>query len=217
MKEAKEKKLYRSSKNNPNNIAHLKKKAERKIKKSTKKNPTLNKKPYVNTIDIAHNPKLLEYIKNNSSRDKRQLNESRVEAIINSTLKLIAKRIVYNEGGVFIKDFGYFCVVRYPKRIIVESFCGKSKKKWMNFQTNGYPHSATFIPIRKDTKLKEWAMERAFHTYNVTRIMSKLLVEGKRYKMNFSLLYNMNSNRNKTVDVLKKYNSTDDNTEKLNS
>jgi hypothetical protein len=38
--------------------------------------------------------------------------------------------------------------------------------------------TVTFIPIRKDTKLKE-AMERASITYNVTRIMSKLLMEGK--------------------------------------
>jgi hypothetical protein len=35
--------------------------------------------------------------------------------------------------------------------------------------------------------------------------------------MNFSLLYNMNSNRNKTVDVLKKYNPINDNKEELNS
>jgi nucleoid DNA-binding protein len=203
MKGVREKRVHRGSANNPKNIAHLKKRRDKKIKKSTKESPTLEKGPYVNTIDISNNPKLLEYLKNASKRDKRQLNAKRVEKIINSTLKLIAKRMVYNEGGVFIKDFGYFCVVRYPKRTIVESFCGSIKKKWMNFQTNGYPHSATFIPIRKDTKLKEWAMERAFHTYNVTRIMSKLLMEGKRYKMNFSLLYNMNSNRNKTVDVLK--------------
>lgn len=212
MKEVKEKRVYRFSKSNPKNVAHLRKRQEKGKKISTKSSPTIDKKPYVNTIDIANNPKLLEFIKNQTKIDKRKFSKKRVEQVINSTLKLIAKRTVYNEGGVFIKNFGYFCVVRYPQRRIVESFCGNTKKKWMNFHTNGFPHSATFIPIRKDSKLKEWVMERAFHTYNTTRIMSKLLQEGKRYKLNFSVLHNLNANRISTVDVLKKYNPTNDNT-----
>lgn len=203
-----EKKYFRHSKNNPKNLAHIKRSVVTRVKeekeKQRKENLTLEKNPFVNTIDLNNSPRLFEYLRENSKYDGKVLSQKRMRTILKHTLKLIAKRTVYNEAGVFIKNFGYFCIVRYPSRKIVEGFVGANKKKYMNFQTKGFPHSITFIPIRKDRALKEWVMERAFHRYNTTRIMSELLKEGKRYKMAFSLLHNLFGNRIKTVDVIKK-------------
>lgn len=210
------KKFYRHSKNNPKNLAHIKRLVITRVKEKTKKeNLTIDKSPFVNTIDLNNSPRLFEYLRANSKFDGKTLSQKRMKTILKHTLKLIAKRTVYNEAGVFIKNFGYFCIVRYPHKKIVEGFVGKDKKKYMNFQTKGFPHSITFIAVRKDNALKEWAMERAFHRYNTTRIMSELLKEGKRYKMAFSLLHNLFANRIKTVDVIKKYNI--DNTTTTNS
>lgn len=198
-------KQYRHSKNSPKNLAYIKRSAVTK-EKEREENLTLDKSPYVNTIDLNNSPRLFEYLRANSQYDGKALSQKRMRTILKHTLKTIAKRTAYNEAGVFIKNFGYFCIIRYPHKKIVEGFVGKDKKKYMNFQTKGFPHSMTFIPIRKDNALKEWVMERAFHRYNTTRIMSELLKEGKRYKMAFSLLHNLFANRTKTVDVIKKHN-----------
>ena len=204
MKELREKRIFRKSADNPKNIEHLKRKKEKRKKTNTKENLYSDKKPYISTVELKGNPRLLEHLKQKHQGDKRSITQKRVNTILKHTMKTIAKRTAYNEGGVFIKNFGYFCIIRYPKPAIAKSFFGK--ERWLNFHTGGYAYSPVFIPIRKDLKLKEWVMERAFHPYNLTRIMSELLREGKRYKMAFSLLYNLFAHRNKTVDVLKNNN-----------
>jgi len=207
MKGLREKRIFRKSADNPKNLEYLQKKKEKKKTLNDKENLYSEKQSFVNTVELTDNPRLLEHLKQKHQGDNRKLTQKKVNIILKHTMKTIARRIAYNEGGVFIKNFGYFCVIRYPKPRITEFFYGtqSTKKKWVNFHTGGYPFSPTFIPIRKDNKLKEWVMERAFHHYNVIRIMSQLLREGKRYKMTFSLLYNLFSNRIKTVDVLKNY------------
>lgn len=190
-----EKRIFRMSKNNPKNLKHVKYNCT---------NKEVEKKAFVNTIDLRGNKKLIQHLEKILNFSKKGLTRKEVFSIIYQTLKTIGERTVRNEAGVFIKNFGYFCVVRYPQRRIMEGFVQGKKKKYMNFQTKGYPHSITFISIRKDNLLKEWVMERAFHKYHTTRIMSELLKEGKKYKMNFSLLYNLYGNRVYTVDVIKK-------------
>jgi hypothetical protein len=193
-----EKRVFRHSRNNPKNLNHVKRKPREA------NNKEVEKKTFVNTIDLRSNKKLLQHLEKTLNLSKKDFTKKEIFSIIYQTLKTIGERTVRNEAGVFIKDFGYFCVVRYPQRRIMEGFVQGRKKKYMNFQTNGFPHSITFISIRKDNLLKEWVMERAFHKYHTTRIMSELLKEGKKYKMNFSLLYNLYGNRVYTVDVIKK-------------
>lgn len=193
-----EKRVFRHSKHNPKNVNHVKR------KQPDADNKEVYKKTFVNTIDLRGNKKLIQHLEKTLNFSKKGLTKKDIYKIIYKTLQTIAERTVRNEAGVFIKNFGYFCVVRYPQRRIMEGFVQGKKKKYMNFQTKGYPHSITFISIRKDNLLKEWVMERAFHKYHTTRIMSDLLKEGKKYKMNFSLLYNLYGNRVYTVDVIKK-------------
>lgn len=195
-----EKRIFRMSKNNPKNINHVKR------KQPDADNKEVYKRTFVNTINLRNNIKLLQHLEKTLNLKEKGLTKKQIFEIIYKTLQTIAERTVRNEAGVFIKNFGYFCIVRYPQRRIMEGFVQGRKKKYMNFQTKGYPHSITFIPIRKDTLLKEWVMERAFHKYYTTRIMSQLLSEGKRYKMSFSLLHNLHGNRTHTVDVIKKQN-----------
>lgn len=204
MKEARyvkgEKRVFRMSKNNPKNLNHVKR------KQPDADNKEVYKKAFVNTVDLRANKKLIQHLEKTLNFAEKGLTKKDIYKIIYKTLQTIAERTVRNEAGVFVKNFGYFCIVRYPQRRIMEGFVQGRRKKYMNFQTKGFPHSITFIPIRKDTLLKEWVMERAFHKYYTTRIMSQLLSEGKRYKMNFSLLHNLHGNRINTVDVIKKQN-----------
>ena len=93
--------------------------------------------------------------------------------------------------------------MRYPKKKVSELFLGKDKIiRNHNFHSGGFLYSPIFIPIRKDVAIKEWSFYRTFYRYNIIKKMSENLKNGKQYRMNFSLLYNTNANRIKTLDVI---------------
>jgi hypothetical protein len=208
-KEDTPKRVFRHTKGSPKNLAHLENPPIRIKSKPLPKplpdNIFVEKRGFVNTVELKDNPKLYAYIRRALKKqfDGKVLSIKRMRKILRFMFKTISSRIVTNDGGVYIRNFGYFCVMRHPqKKIYTTSFKKDKVVKYHNFHSGGFAYSPIFIPIRKDVSLREWSFYRSFYPYNITRKMSKNLKDGKQYKMNFSLIYNMNANRNKTLDVI---------------
>ena len=104
-------------------------------------------------------------------------------ALIKRYFKQLADHLLENEAGVFIKNFGYFCIIRHTKKRVVCNY--------RYIYTTGHTYYATFIPIRKDTALQQWTMDRTFSKGFVTKKMASRLKRGKKYKTAYIVLQNL--------------------------
>jgi len=116
--------------------------------------------------------------------------------IITAFYEKIATKLIESEGGVFLKNFGYFTIIRHPKRQIVRSPY-KGGTEFLNLGTNNYFYSPMFIPIAKLKPLLQlWTMDRTFNRLNIKAPLHKALVAGKKYKTylaTLTSLYLLNS------------------------
>jgi len=134
---------------------------------------------YVNLETLLSQRVYLYY----KSKVKKPIYKRDFYALIKRYFKQLADHLLENEAGVFIKNFGYFCIIRHPKKRVVG--------KYMSIHTTGHTYFVTFIPIRKDTALQQWTMDRTFSKGFVTRKMSTKLRRGKKYKTAYIVLQNL--------------------------
>lgn len=109
--------------------------------------------------------------------------------------KVFREHLLNNESGVFIKDFGYFFIMRHnklSKRIEYQKVHGEGRK-----------YSPMFAPIRKDTLLDTWVMDYGFSTTVVERAYDNI-ENGIRYKMVYSLLYSIYGNKQNQLYLVEK-------------
>lgn len=101
--------------------------------------------------------------------------------ILSRFYEKIGQRISEHQGGVFIKDLGYFGGLinhrvgyrSYPRHQITP----------LNRETSGYRYFLTFVPIAKDGILKEWTADNSF-SRKVTSSFSKALKSGIKFTFN---------------------------------
>jgi len=109
--------------------------------------------------------------------------------------KVFKKHMLENEAGVFIKDFGYFYVMRHDRLT--------DRIKGQKVHGEGRKYSAMFSPIRKDKILDAWSMDYGF-TFNLNSKIYDNIEEGIRYKMAYTLLYNFYGNQNNQIYLVEK-------------
>jgi len=102
--------------------------------------------------------------------------------ILSRYYELIGEKLVDSTGGVFIEGMGYFGAVIDPK-ITVVSYFGQ-EKLLINKQTSGYNYMLTFVPISKDSVLREFVADNSF-SKKVKKAFSASLKAGKKYSFNF--------------------------------
>jgi hypothetical protein len=122
-----------------------------------------------------------EYYK---TRTENPMNRQAWTKFMRQFLKRMSNSITENEAGVFIKKFGYFCIFKHPRKKV-------NKGGYKNIHTMGHLYLPTFIPIRKDTLMQQWTMDRAFHKGMVNMKMGYQLRAGKKYKTAFTVLQNL--------------------------
>lgn len=107
-------------------------------------------------------------------------NREELKAIVKTIFQVIAERLVENEAGVFIRNFGYFFIWKIPNRNLRYSITtkGEEVKTRPNFYTDNYMYSPIFLP---DTSIKSWSMDNTFNN-SFKQELSKELNTGKRYK-----------------------------------
>lgn len=131
------------------------------------------------------------YRENAKFRDKEfTKNISTYRKIINEFYSKIADHLVENEGGVFIKNLGYFSVIMYPKKQVVK--VPYNKKGFTNFLTNNRVYLPTFFSVvKRNPLLNFWVMDRTFSRSKVKERLSKNLLSGKKYKTFISTIYSL--------------------------
>lgn len=107
--------------------------------------------------------------------------------IVRSFYDKIARDLVANEAGVFIKNFGYFTVLRHPTKYV--GFKYPNGKSYFNPKTDNYIYSPVFFGVAKAKPLLNfWVMDRAFSRSKVKEPLSEALKQGTKYKTLVSTL-----------------------------
>lgn len=119
--------------------------------------------------------------------------------MISKFFKVFRKHLLENESGVFIKDFGYFFIMRHDRLT--------KRIKFQKIHAEGKKYNPVFAPIRKDILFDTWTMDYGFSN-TITQNMYENIENGVRYKMAYSLLYSIYGNKQNQLYLVKK----DDNT-----
>lgn len=139
-------------------------------------------------------PRVYKHYKLNR-KDKRIKDYDVWEHMVYKFFRTFKKHLLENESGVFIKDFGYFFVMRHNR------IAGKVKNQ--KVEGEGRKYSAVFAPIRKDTTLDTWSMDWGTMNSINTKIYQNV-ANGIRYRMAYTLLYNFYGNQNNQIYLVEK-------------
>lgn len=116
--------------------------------------------------------------------------------IITAFYRKVARDLVENDGGVFIKNLGYFTILKHPnKQVVKVPYLGG--KEFFNQSTGNYLYTPSFFGFGKArTLLRFWVMDRAFSKHHVKGPLHKKLIAGKTYKTFISTLFGLYRNNN---------------------
>ena len=148
----------------------------------------------------SNSQRAYKYYKSNAvHRDKEATyTHSKYSTIVNSFYKIITRDLLEKEGGVFIKNLGYFTIIRHPKKQVVKVNY-KNGKEFFNTDTNNYLWTPTFFGFARGRGLlKFWTMDRTFSRVSVRKPLYERLIKGKTYKTfisTLSSLYLFNNNK----------------------
>ena len=160
----------------------------KKLRKIRKKIELEESKDFVN-IEDTFSYRMYDAYKR-KSKDPMLLTEYR--KLIDTFFVKVRKHLLDNEAGVFIKDFGYFCIIRNPK----------PQRRNFKFSMK-HRFEPTFIPIRKDTLMQTWTMDNTFLNF-IHYVLRMKMLKGKKYKMAYTMLNNLYGTAQ--VNVYKKEN-----------
>jgi len=131
---------------------------------------------------------------------KKRIAKQKLFFLMRECLKEIKKRMLENEAGVFIEGFGYFCMMRHPERKIRNFYIDGYLVKGKYLQTMGCMYSPVFMPIRKDSSMQQWTMDKAFDQRLINSLKYRLRKKSKKYRMSFMLLNNLYGRENSKID-----------------
>lgn len=149
--------------------------------------------------EVIFTDRAYKFYKNKTKHTKR-FTQRRVFFLIRECLKVLRTRILNNESGVFIEDFGYFCIMRHPERKIRNFYIDGQVFKGKYLHTMGCMYSPIFLPIRKDLSMQQWTMDKAFDEDIIRVLKYRLRRRGKKYRMSFRFLHNLYSRENYKID-----------------
>ena len=98
--------------------------------------------------------------------------------------KIIAEELVEREGGVCIKDLGYWFIWKPPKKIIAGYFNKEGHQEMYSFVTNQHLYFPTFWAT---DRLLWWCMDKTFNN-TLKNSLQKKIKSGKKYKMYLSTI-----------------------------
>lgn len=131
----------------------------------------------------------------NNTKEKNKLSQVNLHKIFELFLKELRLQMLNNEAGVLVENFGYFGVVKSPKRVITE----KTPFPTKDIKTAGTRHIPIFIPIRKMGTLQVFTMDKSFHPSLYNGVKNRIK-KHKKYKLAFTLLHNIYGRENKIVN-----------------
>ena len=122
-------------------------------------------------------------VRNNSARTKINT-EPEFNKVISECLKTISYLWTNSTGGVYVKNLGYFTLLRPTKKLHKES-----SKEYINnvFRTNGYSYLLTHITsLKKTDSFGGFKLRRAHKL--VKQDARRNIIKGRRYTINSTLI-----------------------------
>lgn len=99
---------------------------------------------------------------------------------VRAFFKETSKHITESTGGVYLKGFGYFCVLMLPEKLFLENKYKQDSN--FNLHTDNYSYRLFFYPEQKvNTMMPMFAMERTFIN-KIKEDLTSNLRGGRRYK-----------------------------------
>ena len=131
--------------------------------------------------------KAYQYYIQNSKIASREEVENYVEhgKLISSFYKIVSEQILESKGGVYIKGFGYFGIMKLMS-IPVKRFDMKDKKTKLNTKTEMF--NTYFVPISKNNLARLYTFDMSFSRDYFKAFLEKIN-QGYRYTFNASLFY----------------------------
>ena len=122
-------------------------------------------------------------VRNNTKRTKINT-EPEFSEIVRECLKTIAYLWTNSTGGIYVKNVGYFTLLRPSKK-----FQREGNKEYINniLRTNGYSYLLTHIThLKKTDSFGGFKLRRA--NYEVKMDVRKNIIKGRRYTINSILI-----------------------------
>lgn len=143
-----------------------------------------------------------KFYRQNCNKELRSKNINReIHAkIVSAIYRKVAEKMIENKSGVYMKDLGYFCIMMYPKRMMLRKPYSKTGEKYYNLKTDNYPYSPQWIHNMYPQRYFTWTLDRTFSETGIKEPLCKELQSGKKYIMEYKLvrsLKELNSNKNK--------------------
>lgn len=143
--------------------------------------------------------RVYEYYKKNK-KSNQTLTEHKFFKFIDALFKLVNKKMVSNEAGVFLERLGYFYIIRMPKRRI--------KAQAISPTNIGISFRPMFVPIRYDSKLEKYIMDYGFPNAILVRIARKKKKFEEPYSSSLKMLLSVYTNQtNLTTPELRNVNN----------
>lgn len=150
--------------------------------------------------ELIFSPRAHKFYKQ-KTKYKKPFPKQKLFFLMRECLKEIKKRMLENESGVFIENFGYFCIMRHPERKIRNFYIDGYVCKGKYLPTMGCMFSPVFIPIRKDSSMQQWIMDKAFDRKVISNLKYKLRTKGKKYRISFTILNNLYGRENAKIEI----------------
>lgn len=104
--------------------------------------------------EITLSPRLHKFYRWNT-KFKKKITLSRYKAFMKRFLRRMMEKLLFNQAGVFIENFGYFFMHLRPVP-------RKHRKRKPSVFNRNEIYLPMFMPIRKDGVLHQWTMDRMF-------------------------------------------------------
>lgn len=137
---------------------------------------------------IVNKKRLLEYSThkyyvNNYKRTRpKELHaKSRKEFldIISTFYQIIGEQLVEREGGVCIKELGYFFIWKIPRKMHYDLMGKEGYVTKFNYDSDHVMYSPILIPAKR---MRYWYLDKAFNNA-VKKALRDKIRSGKKYKM----------------------------------
>lgn len=144
---------------------------------------------------IAKRTRLLDYgfvsfynKRNNIPLKDKIESQSELTEVARKIWEISAKKLLENEGGVVLDNFGYLCHWMSPKKKVFKVARQGGMKLMPNYHSGSYFYNTTlFTNIFQKNYFKGWSLDKAFNR-NIKIGRFEQLKSGKKYKMFFNLV-----------------------------
>jgi hypothetical protein len=124
----------------------------------------------------------------NKKLRNKKIDRETYSKMVGAIYKEASDKLIENRSGVFLTGLGYFCIMMYPKRMMLRKKYSKTGEKFFNRETNNYPYSPQWIHTMYRSRFSYWTMDRSFSEKKIRKPLAEKLKSGKKYVMEYELV-----------------------------